>query len=189
MQPWTGPDKSRASRSLLNCTAPSQTMAVLTAVVLLASATSSLAATVGQAATFIVSAIGTAPLVYQWRTNGLNIVQATNIAYNIPSATTNANNLAFSVVVSNILGSVTSAPPATLTVKNILCIQSIASESGGQGMAFLADPGTVYDLFWRTNLTTGNWLFYTNLIGSGGNVHVCFTNLALPQAFFQLRTE
>ena len=144
--------------------------------------------TAGQSATFTVIAIGTAPLLYQWLANGVNISLATNATFTIPGVTTNFNNRAFSVVVSNVLGCVTSAPPAVLTVNSMLCINGVGSEISGMGMDFLTDPGTVYDVLWRTNLTVGDWSLYTNVIGSGGNAHVCFTN-TLPQAFFQLRSE
>jgi hypothetical protein len=45
--------------------------------------------------------------------------------------------------------------------------------------------GVPYEIMWKTNLVTDNWRTYTNLIGSGGNAHVCFTNV-LPQAFFKI---
>jgi hypothetical protein len=71
--------------------------------------------TVGQMATFLVSASGSGVLNYQWKKNGTAISGATSSSYTTP-AETMADNLAqFIVVVSNSVGSVTSSP-AILTV-------------------------------------------------------------------------
>lgn len=77
--------------------------------------------TVGNAAAFSVTAAGANPLAYQWRFNGTNIANATNVSYSIASAQlTNAGN--YAVVVTNISGSITSST-ATLTV---LSTQAVA---------------------------------------------------------------
>jgi alpha-tubulin suppressor-like RCC1 family protein len=56
-------------------------------------------------------------LSYQWRRDGLDIPGATNATYTLPFALINqAGN--YTVVVSNIAGTVTSAPPAVLTVSS-----------------------------------------------------------------------
>lgn len=62
----------------------------------------------GQNATFCVNAIGSAPLVFQWRKNGVNIPGATNPCYAITNVqATNAG--AYSVIVGNGADAVTSA--------------------------------------------------------------------------------
>lgn len=66
----------------------------------------------GGAAVFSVTATGA--LTYQWRKNGMNLPVAASATHTIPSVTTNDAG-AFTVVVSNASGSVTSAV-ATLTV-------------------------------------------------------------------------
>ena len=71
--------------------------------------------TAGQAATFTVVAAGTAPLSYQWQKNGVNIAGATATSYTTPVTTTSNSGSTFAVVVSNTVGTVTSAA-ATLTV-------------------------------------------------------------------------
>jgi hypothetical protein len=68
----------------------------------------------GGDATFVVSASGTAPLSYQWRFNGTNVLNATGTSYtrtNIQPADAGS----YFVVVTNIAGSVTSAV-ATLSI-------------------------------------------------------------------------
>ena len=71
--------------------------------------------TAGQAATFSVTASGTAPLSYQWNKNGTAISGATSAAYTTPPTTMADSGAQFNVVVSNASGSVTSSA-ATLTV-------------------------------------------------------------------------
>ena len=70
----------------------------------------------GQTATFSVTASGTG-LAYQWKKNGTDISGATNSSYTTPAATSAdiGTALAYSVVVSNSAGTVTSTS-ATLTV-------------------------------------------------------------------------
>ncbi len=74
--------------------------------------------TVGQTATFSVTATGTAPLSYQWQKNGANISGATSASYTTPSTATAENGSTFKVVASNSVGSVTSHA-ATLTVNGL----------------------------------------------------------------------
>ena len=80
----------------------------------------------GQAASFSVAASGTAPLHYQWRRNGANIVGATASTYTLANAQP-ANAGQYTVVVSNNGGVATSAP-ATLTVNYSL---TVTTSSGG----------------------------------------------------------
>src|SRR6266540_1381316 len=73
---------------------------------------------VGQDASFAVAATGAAPLTYQWRKDGVNIVGATSNTYVLSVVQTNQAG-SYTVVVSNTAGSVTSAPPAALTVNRL----------------------------------------------------------------------
>jgi hypothetical protein len=66
-------------------------------------------------ATFSVVATGTAPLSYQWRRNGASIAGATGASYTLNPTAVADSGAQFDVVVSNSVGSVTSAA-ATLTV-------------------------------------------------------------------------
>ena len=71
--------------------------------------------TVGQTATFSVIGAGTAPLSYQWQTNGTAITGATASSYTTAATTLADNGSTFKVTVSNAVGTITSAA-ATLTV-------------------------------------------------------------------------
>ena len=68
----------------------------------------------GQAATFSLTASGTAPLSYQWRFNSAAIANATSSSYTIAAALTN-NAGSYTAIVTNNVGSVTSLV-ANLTV-------------------------------------------------------------------------
>src|SRR5215472_20439 len=87
--------------------------------------------TVGQAATFSVTATGTAPLSYQWRKNGANIAGATSASYTTPATTTSDSGSTFLVVVSNSAGTATSSA-ATLTVNPVPVAPSITTQPTNQ---------------------------------------------------------
>ncbi len=78
----------------------------------------------GNSATFTVTATGTAQLAYQWRLNGTNIAGATSSSYMRVNAQP-ADAGAFTVVVTNSLGAVTSSP-AALTVNCTLVANATA---------------------------------------------------------------
>lgn len=69
----------------------------------------------GEAASFAVVATGTAPLAYQWRKNGVAISGATSASYTTPAVVAEDDGATYSVVISNVAGSVTSSA-ALLTV-------------------------------------------------------------------------
>jgi len=89
---------------------------------------------VGQSATFVVTASGTAPLTYQWQKNGANITGATSASYSTPAAATADNGARFDVVVSNSVASVTSAI-ATLTVTATPVAPTITTQPANQTAA------------------------------------------------------
>ncbi|HVK58283.1 MAG TPA: PQQ-dependent sugar dehydrogenase, partial [Candidatus Kapabacteria bacterium] len=91
--------------------------------------------TVGQAATFSVTASGTPPLSYQWQRNNANISGATASSYTLSSTVAADNNAAFRCLVANSSGSVTSNP-AILHVS-----------SGGPPTGTISTPaiGTLYN--------------------------------------------
>jgi hypothetical protein len=90
--------------------------------------------TAGQTASFSVAASGTAPLSYQWKKNGSAISGATSSSYATPATTTSDNGALFTVVVSNIAGSVTSNA-ATLTVNAAPVAPSITTQPASQTVA------------------------------------------------------
>jgi hypothetical protein len=94
----------------------------------------SVTVTAGQPATFNVSAIGTAPISYQWRRNTANISGATAASYMISATTTADSGSKFDVVVRNNSGSVTSSQ-ATLTVNATTAAPAITTQPSNQTVA------------------------------------------------------
>ena len=80
----------------------------------------------GSIAVFSVVATGTSPLSYQWQFNGAPIPGATssNLVLNSVQATNSGN---YTVSVSNIAGSVTSAPPAILIEPPLIISEMVNS--------------------------------------------------------------
>jgi hypothetical protein len=89
--------------------------------------------TVGQTATFSVTATGTAPLSYQWQKNSANISGATAASYTTPATVTTDSLAKFDVVVSNIAGSQTSTI-ANLTVNAAAVAPTITTQPANQSV-------------------------------------------------------
>ena len=83
--------------------------------------------TAGQTANFNVAATGRGPLSYQWQKNGVAISSATSSSYTTPAVTSSDNGAQFTVVVTNIVGSATSAA-ATLIVSPPSVAPSITTQ-------------------------------------------------------------
>ncbi len=91
----------------------------------------SLTVSTGSAAGFSVSALGAAPLSYQWQFSGTNITDATNSSYARPNVQL-ADTGNYTVIVTNFAGSVTSAP-AVLTVVSGTATGVVISQVYGGG--------------------------------------------------------
>ena len=109
----------------------------------------------GSSASFGVSVSGTPPFHYQWRFNGSNLLSATNVAYVIQAVgATNTGN--YSVVVTNLAGSVTSSNALlTVIVPPALALQLWA------GYPLLDLSGMLSSNFvvqYSTNLAGSNWM-------------------------------
>lgn len=108
---------------------------------------------------FYVGATGTPPLSYQWRFNGQPTQGATSTTYPIYGAQgANAGN--YDVIITNSFGSVTSTPPATLTLLAVQVVPTILTNVnvGANGFSF-----SFYGL---SNLT---YVVQTNQLGSFSN--------------------
>jgi hypothetical protein len=81
-----------------------------------------------QPASFSVTAIGSAPLSYQWEENGQPISGAVNPSYQLGAVTAALNGTTFRCVVSNSAGSATSAD-AVLTVNNAVVPAPVIASS------------------------------------------------------------
>ena len=76
----------------------------------------SLTVTQGSTAQFTVVAIGTPPPTYQWTRNGVSLADTQSNVLTLVNVTTNDTGASFAVIMSNSGGSITSYPPAILTV-------------------------------------------------------------------------
>ena len=102
---------------------------------------------VGQSVTFSVAASGAQPLLYQWRKNGVNILNATSSIYTISTTISTDNNTEFSCLVSNSIGNVISNP-AILTVNTITPTNNLiinpGFESGTNNWSFFSNAGSTF---------------------------------------------
>ena len=96
--------------------------------------------TAGSAASFSVTAGGTAPLSYQWRLYGTNLSGATGAALNLSGVTTNQAG-SYTVLIANSAGSVTSSP-AILTVTAGVVSPSITTPP--QGLTVTAGSNAMF---------------------------------------------
>ena len=87
--------------------------------------------TVGQAATFRVSATGTEPLSHQWQRNGADIPGATSATYTLSSAQTSDSGARFRVRVTNAFGTVTSNEAVLTVTTNAAPTATIAQPAAG----------------------------------------------------------
>lgn len=152
--------------------------------------------TMGQAATFTVSAAGSTPLSYQWMKFGVAIPGATSAFYTTPATVASDYGSQFSVTVSNSVGSVISYA-ATLIVlvpgpliPNLSSVNfaSVSIPGSGNvpvqlsnaGSASVALSGVVISGpgFAETGLSTGQIL----LPGQAANMTVSFTPAATGTA-------
>ncbi|HWX21912.1 MAG TPA: HYR domain-containing protein [Candidatus Binatia bacterium] len=107
-------------------------------------------APVGGAAAFCATAVGTPPIQYQWRLNGINIPGATNQCYFISAADV-TNGGSYSVVVGNVLGALaTETASLTLPITNIqgadffsnrVSLFGVSGQVAGQNRGATAEPG------------------------------------------------
>jgi hypothetical protein len=107
---------------------------------------------VGTPATFSVVADGSPVLRYQWRTNGVAILNATNATLNVPTVQLSDNGKAFTVVISNFVNSVTSSV-ATLTVTNNCTVIPVSTWTNNFKLSVVVTNRTNIALSWSNPVT------------------------------------
>jgi hypothetical protein len=109
----------------------------------------------GSGVSFNVAASGTAPFNYQWRFNAGNLLNATNTVYAIQAIATN-NTGNYSVVITNLAGSVTSSNALlTVLVPPTMALQFLADYPYLNLNGMLSNNFTVQ---YSTDLTGSNWI-------------------------------
>ncbi len=134
---------------------------------------------VGSTATLVVTAVGIAPLSYQWLLDDTNLVDgATNNILTIPNAqTTNSGN--YSVTITNSAGSVTSSN-AILTITNIATVLSLQPSNqtvNVGGTATFSVSGTAQKPFVLQWLKDGTNLVNGGRIDGATNAMLVITNV------------
>lgn len=105
----------------------------------------SLTVNTGSPAGFSVTAIGAAPLHYQWRFNDVEIQDATNVSYSLGAAQLSDAG-SYTVVITNFAGAVTSTP-AILTVNPGAAKIVVSQIYGGGGNASATHRNDYVELF------------------------------------------
>jgi hypothetical protein len=113
----------------------------------------------GQSVVFTVAALpNSPPLSYQWQSNGVALPGAANQTLVLTNLQT-SNAAAYTVVVSNLYGSVTSTPPANLIINPAGTAIALYS-----GVTISGVTGYTYGIQASTNLSDTNaWVGLTNL--------------------------
>lgn len=108
----------------------------------------------GSGASFTVAATGTAPLSYQWRKGGINVIAATNATYAVSSARISDAG-GYQVVVRNSAGPVTSATVALTVIEGVKIVtqpQSLTLTNGSTAVFSVETTGTpAVSYQWRFN--------------------------------------
>jgi len=99
-----------------------------------------LAVPLGQAATFSVVASGTGTLTYQWQKDSVTISGATEASYTSPATTAADSGSNYTVVVSNIAGSVTSDAAVLSVQVPTLASYYVATNGSDNGDGSAANP-------------------------------------------------
>jgi hypothetical protein len=121
---------------------------------LIASAPANQPALLGNSTTLTVNALGVGPLSYQWRHNGVPIPGNTGQTLILPAIQASDAG-GYDVVVSNSGGSVTSSPPATVTVANPLVLVTGQWDFNGNLAATCGADLQYYDASVQATTTFG----------------------------------
>jgi len=108
---------------------------------------------VGSNVTFSVSALGAPPLTYQWQCNGTNILGATNSTLALTSLQL-SNSGYYTVVISNSLTVVTSAPAVLTMLPSLITTQPTSKAwfaGGATSFSVTAQSGLPLMYQWRHN--------------------------------------
>jgi hypothetical protein len=119
---------------------------------LVISAPASQTAVLGNNATLTIAAGGPGPLSYQWRHDGTNLAGATSDKL-VLARLGISDAGSYDVIVGNAAGSVTSSPPAVLTVINPPVFVTGQWDFNGDLRATYGNDLQYYDVFVQTNST------------------------------------
>ena len=142
---------------------------------------------VGGATNFSVLAAGTPPLSYFWLKDGAPIGGANAATNQLNNVTTNDAG-GYSVIVSNVVNSVTSAPARLFVVREPV-ITSIGRTGDQVALQFPQDAGGAYEMLFNPALSTNGWLSLTNFSPLAQSTNVTAFDASTNEAarFYKLR--
>jgi hypothetical protein len=140
----------------------------------------------GTDAQFVVGAAGT-QLQYQWSKDAAVLPFATGMSLVVPSVTV-ADAGSYSVIVSNVFGTVTSSP-ATLTVTDPLAIQTIIVSNDVSVLQWRAIPGSNYVVQYKDDLAWPAWSNLAIVTATGPTMAITNAAQILQQRFFRVVLE
>jgi len=147
-------------------------------------------ATPGAQVVLFVTLFGTAPYSFQWLSNNIPLLTATNRALIFPSfAAGDAAN--YSVVVSNAWGSSTSVVASLASVAAPVISSVTQSANGSVILACQGQANVVSRLWATTNLAvTADWtpIFTNSVTSPGGAWQFTDTNQLFQQRYYRLST-
>jgi len=134
-----------------------------------------------------VTALGSAPLAYQWQKDGLDLPGGTNATLTLGGVTaTNAGN--YRVRVSNAAGSATSAG-ARVRVLVAPFITSIRRNGLAAEISFTTETGLIYSVEFKDTPDSVLWMALPGVPGSGGILTVVDPSGLRPQRLYRVRVD
>ena len=135
---------------------------------------------------FNVVAAGTAPLNYQWRKDGTAIPGANGSSYTRASITANDSG-SYSVIVTNVAGSVTSADATLMFTTCLISLRSISvSPSFDATLSFNVDPANNYTFQSKDNLTNAQWQDVNSVSSGSSTLTITDLSVTNSQKFYRL---
>jgi hypothetical protein len=145
----------------------------------------------GASASLQVAAFGVPPLTYQWLFNGHALLGETANVLSLTNVQPDQSG-AYSVVVTNANGSITS-PPVQLTVVLAPTIQLAELGPAGSSFSvtFTSAEGLSYSLEYKNALTDATWTpLLPATTGTGGLLSLQDTNSAvIPTRFYRITAQ
>ncbi len=142
--------------------------------------------TQGETAIFSVTASGSAPLMYQWQRNGVDIPGATNALYVTPALTQADSGAVYDCVVSNSIGSVTTDNAALSVLPLVTNVVTNGSfESGSAPWTFYSNGAASFTM--TSSGSDGSKAAKVSITTEGTNVQLYQPNVTLqPNTDYRL---
>jgi len=127
----------------------------------------------GSTVNFTVTAVGTTPLYYQWYRNGVAVSGATSTTLTVSNVRAGINDGAYTVVITNVYGSVTSQVALLIVRQPVFIVQqptnTVVAVGGTATFTVVPGGGEPYTFRWFFNITneivgqTNSTLVLTNV--------------------------